>query len=235
MRLNHFISKSGYVSRRKADCLIKEGRVKINSEVIYQPFFDVSLSDRVEVEGKILGIQQFKYILFNKPEGVTVTLSDKFALKTVKDFFPDLEVYPVGRLDKNSSGLLLLTNDGQLCYQLTHPRFCVEKEYLLTIKGVLTVYECRRAQKGIKCREDLLKVDKVIIDELAKDKTYCRVVTHEGKKRHLRRLFRQMGFAVQGLHRARIGNLLLGSLKPGEHRELDRKEIYQKCLMKNSI
>jgi len=235
MRLNHFIAKSGYVSRRKADFLIQEGKVKVNKRIVLQPFFDVLIKDQVEIDSKILTIKQLTYILFNKPEGVTVTLCDKFAVKTIRDFFPDLGIYPVGRLDKNSSGLLLLTNDGQLCYQLTHPRFGVEKEYLLTIKGRLTAFECRRAQKGVRCRQDLLKVDKIIIDELFKDKTHCRVITHEGKKRHLRRIFRQMGFAVLKLHRTQIGNLSLGDLRPGEYRNLTREEIQRKCLTSKSV
>ena len=163
MRLNLFIAKSGYASRRKADCLIKGGKVKVNNQETLKPFLQVSNKDKVEVEGKVLRPKEHIYILFNKPKGVTTTLSDKFALKKVIDFFPRKfkGIYPVGRLDKQSCGLLILTNDGDFCYRLTHPKFSIEKEYLVELKGQISSNDCQRAKKGLNLDGEHLKVSRL--------------------------------------------------------------------------
>ena len=145
MRLNLFIARSGYTSRRKADALIKEGRVKVNRRPVKQPFFQVTAKDEVKVEDSLIAPQGGVYIIFNKPKGITVTLEDKFADKKIIDYLPrkfssncrsfkgGKRVYPAGRLDKNSQGLIVLTNDGKLCYRITHPKFAVEKEYFMKL------------------------------------------------------------------------------------------------------
>jgi len=222
MRLNVFIAKSGYCSRRKAGVLIKEGKVRVKGKIIIEPFFDTSGLDKVEIGKTIISLKEHIYILFNKPKGVTTTLSDRFAKRKIIDFFPkELSgIYPVGRLDKDSSGLLILTNDGDLCYKLTHPKFRVEKEYLARLKGKFEAVDCQKAVKGLRDEGDYLKVDKIKVLKKEKDETLCAVIVCEGKKRHLRRLFKGLGFEVKSLVRVRIGKLVLGSLKPGRYKIL---------------
>jgi len=226
MRLNLFIAKSGYCSRRKADALIKKGLVLVDGKKTVEPFFDVKEGCKVKVEGRFVAPKSYVYVLFNKPRGVTATLSDRFAEKKVVDFLPkELKgVYPVGRLDKNSSGLLILTNDGPLCYELTHPKFCVEKEYLVELEGELSEADFRRVKKGVRDEGELLKIDSVKM--LRKGRTCLYGVTvHEGKTRHLRRLFKSLGFKVRNLKRVRVGKTALGSLKAGQYRLVKRSSI----------
>lgn len=228
MRLNLFIAKSGYASRRKADCLIKEGKVKVNNKEALKPFLQVSNTDKVEVEGKTLGLKEYIYILFNKPKGVITTLSDKFAHKKVIDFFPRKfkGIYPVGRLDKQSCGLLIFTNDGDFCYRVTHPKFSIEKEYLVTLEGKLTPRDCQKTKKGLIVDGECLKVKNIKVLGISENTTLCKVVISEGKKRHLRRLFERLGFLVRELKRIRIGRLVLGSLKPGKYKVMEGRKIY---------
>ena len=228
MRLNLFIAKSGYTSRRGADCLIKSGKVEVGGKKVFEPFFKVEDSDEVKIEGKLLSLKKHIYIAFNKPKGVTTTLRDKFALKKVVDFFPKKfkGIYPVGRLDKQSRGLLILTNDGDFCYRLTHPKFSVEKEYLVGLKGELTLRDRQRAKRGCWVEGEYLKVKSVKVLEKKENKTLCGVVVTEGKNRHLRRLFRSLGFGVWEIKRIRIGRLTLGSLAPGKYKLIERDKIY---------
>ena len=218
MRLNVFIAKCGYASRRKADILISDGMVMVNDVKVYKPFIYVSEEDIIKVNDEILWLQKHIYILFNKPKGVTTTLSDRFAKKKIIDFFPEKfkGIFPVGRLDKNSSGLILMTNDGDFCHKVTHPKFLIEKEYLLLLKGILTVDDCLKVKKGVLSDGDYLKVNSIEVVKKNKLDTVCKVVVNEGKKRHLRRLFKKLGFEVKELKRTRIASLRLGRLKPGE-------------------
>ena len=228
MRLNLFIAKSGYASRRKADYLIKEGKVRVNNKEALKPFLQVSNKDKIEVESKVLRLKEHIYILFNKPKGVTTTLSDKFAVKKVIDFFPKKfkGIYPVGRLDRKSCGLLILTNDGDFCYRLTHPKFSIEKEYLVELKGRVSFLDCQRAKNGLNLDGEHLKVKSIRVSSSQENKTLCQVVISEGKKRHLRRLFKALGFLVKELKRVRVGRLALGSLRTGEYRLIEAKTMY---------
>lgn len=243
MRLNLFISKAGVASRRKADILIKDGKVAVNAKVTREPFFSVEERDKVTVEEKLITLQKHIYVIFHKPCGVTTTLGDKFAPRKIIDFLPkELKgVYHVGRLDKNSCGLIILTNDGNLCYHLTHPKFEIEKEYLVKVTGkIMTEVDCDKAKQGIEDKGDFLKVKDIEIlkqnksrpflqdieKELDKNESFAKVIICEGKKRHLRRLFRGLGFTVKHLERVRIGRLKLGNLKQGEYRLIEKEKIY---------
>jgi pseudouridine synthase len=232
VRLNQFIAQGGYVSRRKADALIKNGKVEVNGRIVKHPFLEVSNEEEVKAEGRLIKLKRNVYIVFHKPKGVTSTLKDKFAQRKITDFIPkrfsaaNQRVYPVGRLDKDSSGLIILTNDGNLCYQVTHPRFCVEKEYLVKLNGKLTNKLCEIARRGVKDRGDYLKVKNIEILRRGKIDILCKVIVSEGKKRHLRRLFKILGFKVTGLKRVRIGRLTLGGLKEGEYRFVKKEKIY---------
>jgi len=145
----------------------------------------------------------------------------------VVDFLPAKfkGVFPVGRLDKNSSGLLILTNDGDLCYRLTHPKFSVEKEYIARVSGIFRQDDCLRAKKGVIDEGEHLKVSDIKILKTEKQDTVCGVIVCEGKKRHLRRLFSGLGFPVKELKRIRIGRLYLGDLPPGEYRIVEKDEL----------
>ena len=240
VRLNHYISKTGILSRRKADNAIKEGKVSVNGKVVFEPYYKVKGGDKVKISNKILELKRPVYILLNKPKGITTTLSDRFAHKKVIDLIPKeilsseggivktKGVYPVGRLDKDSSGLLILTNDGDLCYRVTHPKFSVEKEYLVRLKGMLSDKDCRLAIKGVWDGQDYLKIRSIkILDTKAKE-TLCKVVISEGKKRHLRRLFKKLGFIVSDLIRVRIGELKLHNLELGKFQVIKKSYIYKK-------
>jgi len=228
MRLNLFIAKSGYTSRRGADSLISEGNVTINNKTVLKPFYQVKPADMVKVRGKGVSLKEHFYLMFNKPKGVTTTLRDKFAKEKVIDFFPEKfkGIFPVGRLDKRSRGLLILTNDGDLCYRLTHPKFMVEKEYLVELIGSFRLSDCRLAKKGVESEGDFLKVGKIKVLARTEKTTFCKVVISEGKKRHLRRLFSVLGFKVSELERVRIGRLDLGNLKPGKYKLIPEDRIY---------
>ncbi len=223
--MNVFVAKSGYCSRRKADILIKEGKVSVNGKVVKQPYFDVKIDDYVNAGGADLRpLQEFVYIIFNKPKGVTTTRKDRFADSKVIDFLPkELQnLYPVGRLDKDSSGLLILTNDGQLCYRLTHPKFEVEKEYLVLIGGRLRSGDCKAAKKGVVDEGERLKVKQIRVLKEKEDESLCKIIVGEGKKRHIRRLFKRLGFEVKELKRVRIGTIMLGDLKEGKFKKVKK-------------
>lgn len=223
MRLNLYISTSGYCSRRKADLLIKDGKVKVDGKIVTEPWFYVKNGSFVKAEDKLLKEEDKVYLAFNKPKGVTTTLSDKFAEKKITDFLPKslARVYPVGRLDKLSRGLLILTNDGDLCYSLSHPKFEIEKEYIVLVKGCFDSSSHKKLKDGVQDGGDILKVKSADIKKVGWDKFSIKVIVCEGKKRHLRRLFESLGLKVLDLKRTRIGPFKLGDLKEGSFRMID--------------
>lgn len=232
MNLNVHIAKSGLCSRRKADNLIKEGSVTVNGVVVREPWRPVAAGDAVAVKGRALVTEKHVYIIFNKPYGVTSTVEDRHAEKKIVDLVPKSmgRVYPVGRLDKMSRGLIILTNDGELCNRLTHPRYEIEKEYYVTIAGRADEGLLSKLRKGVEDAGELLAVKFASIHSADEKRSCVNVVVCEGKKRHIRRLFLALGFRVLDLRRVRIGSLQLGSLKEGEYQVLTRDVIYKKTL-----
>lgn len=228
LRLSAFIAASGFCSRRKAAFLIKKGDVAVNGKTALQPWLEIKEEDRVEVCGRVVDFARRVYIIFNKPKGVTTTLKDKFAARKITDFIPKEygRVYPVGRLDKDSEGLIILTNDGRLCYELTHPKFEIEKEYELWVRPSVAPEALKRMKKGVTDTGDLLKVKSATLEATENNKTKISVVVSEGKKRHLRRLFARLGLNVLSLKRVRIGGLKLGNLKEGEFKIVDKKNLH---------
>lgn len=227
MRLNQYLAKSGIASRRKAEEIINNKKVTINGKYIDKPYYQVKTTDRVEVNNKEIKPAKNIYLLANKPKGVTTTCSDKFAKTTILDLIPkhittslkkanEKRIYPVGRLDKNSTGLIILTNDGNFCYQITHPKFEIEKEYLIELSKPLTKSDHYKTKKGVLDKGELLKVKKTERIKGSLNKNLIRVIVTEGKKRHLRRLFNNLGYKVNSLKRVRIGNLKLNNLAEGE-------------------
>lgn len=231
MKLNLFIAKSGYCSRRNAALLIKDGKVTVNGRPVLEPWLEVSAGDAVKACGKLLNAEKQVYILFNKPKGVTATCEDKFAEEKITDLIPKRfgRVYPVGRLDKNSRGLIILTNDGDLCHRYTHPKFEVEKEYIVTIEGDAEESVIKKLIKGVEDHGEILKVRSASISKRWPNKTQLDVIICEGKKRHLRRLFEALGYKMLDLLRIRIGRINLADLKEGKLRLVDKKFIYSAC------
>lgn len=235
MNLNVFIAKSGLCSRRKADELIKDGKVRVNGAAIREPWYKVKSEDALTVAGRPLAAEKLAYLVLNKPKGVTSTVADRFAERTVIDMVPEQfgRVYPAGRLDRDTRGLIILTNDGDLCYELTHPKFEVEKEYLATVEGKMGRQAIDRMKKGIRDEGELLKVKSVVVAKPSGDRFTAHVIIAEGKKRHIRRIFKCVGCIVVDLVRIRIGELTLGDLKEGHFKPIGRRLVYRLLLGKD--
>jgi len=221
----------GIGSRRKLSSAIRHGRVQVNGVVIEDFSYPVDRgSDTVSMDENQLELQAEPkvYLVLNKPAGILSTTRDTRGRKTVINILPEkyqrLRIYPVGRLDKNSTGLLLLSNDGQLTYQLTHPKFEHEKEYLLLAGKRLQPRELRKFETGIQLDDGITCPAK--IRELSPPHPFnYSVIIHEGRKRQLHRMFDALGYHVLALKRVRIGRLELGELKEGRTRELSPGEI----------
>jgi len=184
--------------------------------------------DHIELEGKRLKpAEKYIYLMFNKPRGVVTTVSDERGRETVMDFLPKLHrrIYPVGRLDKDTTGLLLLTSDGELAYRLTHPKFKIDKIYHVQLKGDFSIKAKKQLEKGIFI--DGRRTSKAGIKILKHTRQFSilTIKLHEGRKRQVRRMFKKMGFSVIRLKRVAFGNLVLGNLKEGCYRKLTTAEL----------
>jgi 23S rRNA pseudouridine2605 synthase len=231
-RLQKVIAYAGVASRRKAEQLITEGKVKVNGKVVRELGTKVSNSDTIEVEGVKLEKEDKVYFLLYKPKGYISAVTDDKGRKTVVDIFkksvPE-RIFPVGRLDYETTGLLLLTNDGEFSYQLTHPKFKIDKTYIARVKGVPTIEGLKKLQRGIKLEDGKTapaKVSMTSFDEKA-GKAICEITIHEGRNRQVRRMFEAIGTPVVKLKRERFAFLDLGNLNPGEYRELTKHEVKQ--------
>jgi 23S rRNA pseudouridine2605 synthase len=229
------LTEAGIGSRRWLADAIKQGRVKVNGEIAEDFRQPVTVEvDRISISGQPVDIKprQLVYLILNKPQGIMSTTSDERGRRTVLDILPEkyhhLRLYPVGRLDKDSTGLLLLTNDGELTNQLTHPRFEHEKEYLVSIDGKLKPDEKRKLEQGIELEDG--PTYPATVKEIEAPPFNYSITIHEGRKRQVRRMFDSAGHTVLALKRVRLGNLNLGKLKEGELRELSAKEV--KALLK---
>jgi pseudouridine synthase len=228
IRLNKFLSQAGLASRREADRMIEQGRIRVNGKVVSQLGCKIDdEKDRVEVDGRQLKKEEgFVYLMLNKPRGYLVTLEDPFQRPTIIKLLPRLKkrIFPVGRLDYDSEGLLLLTNDGKLASRLTHPRYEVKKIYLIKVKGDPELAKLGRLERGIFLEGR--KTAPARIERLGRSSksTLLSVEIHEGRKRELRFMFRSIGHEVVRLKRIGFAGLKLGKLKRGEWRFLTPKE-----------
>ena len=230
MRLQKYLAMSGVASRRASEKLIAEGRVSVNGKVITEMGVSVEDGDRVAVDGKIVRIEAEKhYIAYYKPIGEVTTASDPEGRATVMDKFRDFPVrlYPVGRLDYDSEGLLLLTNDGELMNNLLHPSHEVDKTYLVKVSNHMTGEELRRLREGVRMEDDArltspAKVKLMHEDELC---SVLLVTIHEGRYRQVRRMFEAVGHQVVTLKRVGFGPIMLGDLPRGMWRELNKLEV----------
>ncbi|MDD5190094.1 MAG: pseudouridine synthase [Dehalococcoidales bacterium] len=225
------LTETGLGSRRKMADAIREGKVKVNgvvAESFTQPVDPHA--DAVMFEGKKVqeNREQSVYLMLHKPKGLLTTTGDERGRETVFDILPEqyksMRLYPVGRLDKDTTGLLLLTNDGELTHKLTHPSFEKEKEYLVRIEGKLTPGEKQQLTRGINL-EDGVTSPAAIREIRATSGFNYSLVIHEGKKRQIRRMFAHLGYTVLELKRVRLGKLILGNLQEGETRPLTPLEV----------
>jgi 23S rRNA pseudouridine2605 synthase len=222
-RLQKVLAQAGFGSRRVCEDLIADGHVTVNGEVAELGRRVDIEHDRVEVDGVPIGVRPgLVYYLLNKPRGVVTTASDPQGRRTVVDLVPDdPRVFPVGRLDADTEGLLLLTNDGDLTYRLTHPSFGVEKEYIAEVRGAPSRGAVRRLREGVDLEDGRTAPAKVALVE----PTVLRLVIHEGRNRQVRRMCDAIGHPVVRLIRTRIGPLRDPSLRPGSWRALETAEV----------
>ena len=228
MRLNKYIAHAGIASRRKADELTINGNVKINGLTMREPGYNVKPGDVVEVNGqRISGQEKMEYVLLNKPKGYITSMQDEKGRPVVTELVADVDarLFPVGRLDYNTSGMLILTNDGDLTYRLTHPRHQVTKTYRALVSGVLSKEKLFRLRKGVDIGGCVTSPAQVKIIRQAERSAVVDITIHEGKNRQVRKMFAAVGNPVQELQRTAIGDLRLGRLKEGHYRKLTRNEI----------
>lgn len=227
MRLNVFLAHNGIGSRRTAFDLVKTARVKVNGRVIMEPSTDVSEKDQITVDGHPVQAQRYVYLVLNKMFGYVTTKSDPHAERIVTDLLPEQyqHLQPVGRLDKDTEGLLLFTNDGATAQTLTHPKFEKQKTYHATVEGRVTMSQKDKLEAGILIDGEKTAPAKVIIIRPGDDYSECRITIHEGKKRQVRRMFAAVGHRVERLTRLTFGPLKLGELKPGQWRLLTEEEV----------
>lgn len=229
IRLNKFLSQAGIASRREADRMIEEGRVKVNSLVIQELGYKIDdAQDKVEVDGrKVWREEGFVYLLLNKPAGYLVTLKDPFQRPTIKSLLPHLKkrVFPVGRLDSSTEGLLLLTNDGELAYRLTHPRYEVKKTYLVKVRGEPDYSSLTRLRKGIFLEGKKTAPARVTLLVPTPRESLLKIEIHEGRKREIRRMFEAIDYEVLELKRIGFAGLTLNRLESGQWRFLKEREI----------
>jgi pseudouridine synthase len=229
VRLNKFLARAGIASRRAADVLVSQGRVRVNGRVVERPGLQVDEDrDRVEVDGRPVRVDRRPvYILLNKPAGCLVTMNDPRGRPTVAQLLPGLPpgVVPAGRLDFNTEGLLLLTNDGELAFRLTHPRYEVPKTYLVRVDGEIPAEALSRIGRGTVLDGVPARPDKVVLLERGPRHSLVRVELHEGKKREVRRLFEAAGCRVTRLRRVALAGLTLKNLPSGRWRTLTPREL----------
>ena len=231
MRINKYIALCGVASRRKAEELILAGKVKVNDNIVKELSYQVDEeNDVVKVDDKIIKEEnKLVYILLNKPEGYITTVKDQFDRESVLDLVTDIKerVYPIGRLDYETSGLLLLTNDGDLTYKLTHPKHEVDKTYVARVKGKLTKEEIERFKTGLKI-EDYTTAPaklKVIKYDEQRDSSLLEIKIHEGKNRQVRKMCKAINHPVLRLRRSAMGKIKIGDCEIGKYRYLTEDEI----------
>lgn len=227
MKLNKYIAHAGLCSRRKASELIKNGQITVNDQIITLPSYIVQKNDKVCHEGKILEpIEELIYLLLNKPKNVITTLSDEQGRKTILSYIDHIttqRVYPVGRLDRNTTGLLIITNDGELAQKLSHPSFKVKKVYKVTLDKVLTEEDYQAIHNTLMLEDGPAPIDG--LEYLDETGIRVGIELHIGRNRIVRRIFQHLGYEVVKLDRVRYGNLTKKNLGMGKCRPLTNEEI----------
>ena len=231
MRINKYIAHAGVASRRKAEELIRQGLVTVNGQVVRELATIIKSGDLVEVEGQPIYNEEKVYYLLNKPRGVISSVSDDKGRPTVIDLLPQVKerIYPVGRLDWDTSGVLILTNDGDFTDEMIHPRNEIDKVYVARVKGLANKENLRPLTRGVTidgkktkpATYEILKVDP------EKNRSVVQLTIHEGRNHQVKKMFEAVGLLVDKLSRTQFGNLDVSGLRPGEYRRLNKKEISQ--------
>ena len=228
-RLQKVIANLGYASRRKAEELILAGKVKVNGEVVTELGTKVKQGDSIQVENVILdNAKNYEYYLLYKPRGVISSSNDEHDRKTVVDLInTSTRIYPVGRLDYDTTGIILLTNDGFLTNKLTHPSSNIEKVYIAKVEGILSGMDIKKLSDGVIIDGRKTAKAKVKIKSVDKknNKSIVQLIIHEGRNHQVKKMFETLGYDVLKLKREKYANLDLSGLKPGEYRKLTNKEI----------
>ena len=229
-RLQKIIAESGYASRRKAEELIKKGKVIVNGKVVTELGTKASFGDDILGEGKKIEKEEKEYYIFNKPRGVITSTSDDKGRKVVTDYFnSNKRLFPVGRLDYDTTGLLIVTNDGELSNLITNPKNEIEKVYVAKIEGIIKGTEINKLKSGIVLDEVKCIPKRVKLKSFDKksNSSIVEITITEGKNHEVKRLFESVGFSVSKLKRERVAFLSLGNLQSGEYRKLNPKEVKQ--------
>lgn len=228
-RLQKFLARAGVASRRHAEEIIEQGRVKVNGSTVTRQGLKIDPHrDRVEVDGKIIGRPEKKvYLLLHKPPGYVTTVRDPQGRPKVTDLLTGVRerVYPVGRLDCDAQGLLLLTNDGELAYRLTHPSYEVPKTYRVRVQGLPGPEKLAALTRGVELEDGPTAPARVRLVSKLQKEALLEITIHEGRNRQVKRMCQHIGHPVLTLCRTRMGPLQLGQLRPGEHRWLTFKEV----------
>lgn len=228
MRLNKFIAQSGLCSRRDADELILQGKVKVNNNIVQELGFQIGKNDIVKVDDKPIEPKQFEYYVFHKPSGYITTSDDEKNRKTIYEFFPDnlKHLKPVGRLDKDSSGLLIMTNDGDLINKMTHPSVKIPKMYRVVVKGKMQQFDLDKMTEGIEIEPGKTAWADVRLLEYEDNKnTVIEVRLYQGLNRQIRKMTDYLGFPVISLKRISHGCLNLIGLKRGQYKKLRTSQV----------
>ena len=227
-RLQKVIASSGICSRRKAETLIQEGKVLVNGKIISELGTKVSEKDQIIVNGKLLEKEEHVYFLLNKPRGVITSASDDKNRKTVIDLIDtDKRIYPVGRLDYDTTGVLILTNDGEFANLITHPKNNIDKVYLAKVKGIATGEHVKKLESGVVIDNVKVASSHVKIKKVNKEKceSFIELTIHEGKNHQVKKMLEKVGLLVDKLTREKIAFLTVDKLKSGEYRKLNKKEV----------
>lgn len=230
-RLQKLIAEAGYCSRRKAEELIKQGKVRVNGVKVTELGTKATFGDEILVEGNLIEYQEKEYYLFYKPRSVVCTTKDDKGRKTVLDYFDEVtkRIYPVGRLDYDASGLLLLTNDGEFANLMMHPSSKIDKFYVAKVEGIVTGDEIKALKRGVKIDNKKIYPTRVKLKKLDKKSmtSIVEITIHDGVNHEVKKLMEAIGHEVIKLKRESFGFLTLGNLKSGEKRALTSKEVKQ--------
>jgi 23S rRNA pseudouridine2605 synthase len=226
MRLAKYLALCGVASRRHAERLVSSGRVFVDGDRVTDPARDVDESNELLVDGQAISPEPHEYYMVNKPKGVVSTAHDPEGRRKVTSLAPSkARLYPIGRLDADSTGLILLTNDGELANRLTHPRFEVEKTYRARVVGRVSEQALSKLSSGVELEDGRTAPAKVAVLKRGRDWTLLELVIHEGRKRQVRRMLEAVGHIVTELERTRFGPLALGRLERGKTRRLRPAEV----------
>lgn len=227
IRLNKYLAQCGISSRRQADELIKSGAVEVNGKVIDTPGATVTDKDTIKVKGKVIKPEKLEYAIFNKPAGYITTMSDEKGRKTIFDILPEKlkGLKPAGRLDKDSTGLLILTNDGELIQELTHPKKHVPKVYVVIAEGKVKEEDLYKFAKGIEIEKDKIAYAEAVIVDYSSSQTTLQMTLFQGYNKQIRRMLDAVGHPVAALKRVSHANLTVTGLKKGQFRYLKPREV----------